>query len=624
MEQHNENIDPRNDERAVEETAGNVERDARAADGADGRRTPARRSASGGTRRSARQGGGRARSQRAYQPKEPRSYRTSEVRGHGAGAQAKVPDPLAVVPDLVWPIGAALIALLALISLIVAIASFTAPTAEDIAAQKAAEDAALTPSERVDASPSVADADGVVHGVTANGTKFSIHGAGEAGLSSSKVSFLAAGDQIASDYALELADAYGGEIGDDDYDFKPFYQEVKSFIQQSDLRLMSQETPLIGGQTGFPVSGYPMFVSPESCADAIADAGFNLVNFTTNHSYDAGVEGIEYSQQVWKKYPDIIVGGSFSSQDDRETVQLIERNGIRFAFLSYSYGDNSYENVSKEPNSYYAVAFDETSAAADIARAKDVADVIIVYMHWGDEYTTEINESQDKQAQWLADQGVDLVVGSHAHSIQPVRYYNGASGKHVPVVFGLGDFVSGWTLTDTILSGIFTCDFVQAEDGAVSIQNPVWHPTIEWSDGTGDTYVRLLENMNVADINANTRTEDWPGESFAHVYELTNETVTEIPVNWGSDAKTAGASGTAGTTGTANEDADDGTGDEVDYSDTLYYSDDEDADYSDDEAEYDDTDYSDDESYYDEDSDDEAYYDDEESYDDESSDDYEE
>ena len=379
------------------------------------------------------------------------------------------------------------------------------------------------------------------------------------GTAQQKVSFAAVGDQVASDYALELADGYAGEAGDGKYDFKPFYQEVKPFLNQYNLRFINQETPLIGGQENYEVAGYPNFISPEACADAIVDTNFNMVSFDSNHSYDAGTEGIEYSQKVWEKYPQIVLAGSYADQAARETVHMIESNGIRFAFLAYSYGDNTYTDVSKEPNNYYAVPFVKDDAAADIARAKKVADCVIVYMHWGDEYTAELNNDQKDWAQFLADQDVDLVIGSHAHNIQPVQYFTGASGNKIPVVFGLGDFVSGWTITDTILSGIFTCDFVPQENGRVSVENPKWHPTIEWSDGSGQTYVRMLENMTVDEINANTRTEDVPN-SFAHLYNTTNSVISQIPVEWGSDADDKAAKAAAGDSGSESSSSSSGTG----------------------------------------------------------------
>ena len=151
-------------------------------------------------------------------------------------------------------------------------------------------------------------------------------------------------------------------------------------------------------------------------------------------------------------------------------------------------------------------------------------------MHWGSEYTTQPNDQQYEYAEFLADLDVDLVLGTHAHIMQPVEYITGPSGNTIPVVFGLSDFVSGWTITDCILSGIFTCDFVRAEDGSVQVENPVWHPTIEWSDG-GDVYVRMLENMDDATIDANLRTPD-VGNDSAYLRDMVHSLIVDIPSAW--------------------------------------------------------------------------------------------
>ena len=527
-------------------------------------------------------------------PGRPRTARRTDRQAAAAPAGGGAAEAVANYGQFIL---LALVALLAVISIITGVVSCASGGGNDQAQSSSDIIVADTQAAaNVEAAEKTTDSNGIVHGTTEDGTNFTIVQAGDATAASAatsestsegtdnaaddqnaeasssaatttqqKVSFAAVGDQVASDFALELADGYAGEAGDGKYDFKPFYQEVKPFLQQSNLRYINQETPLIGGQENYEVSGYPNFISPEACAEAIADTGFNMVNFTSNHSYDAGTEGIEYSQKVWEKYPQIVIGGSYTSQQERETVHMIESNGIRFAFLAYSYGDNSYTDVTKEPNNYYAVPFVKDDAAADIARAKKVADCIIVSMHWGEEYTAELNNDQKDWAQWLADQDVDLVIGTHAHNIQPVQYFTGSGGNKIPVVFGLGDFVSGWTITDTILSGIFTCDFVRQDTGRVSVENPKWHPTIEWSDGSGQTYVRMLENMSVDQINANTRTEDVPN-SFSHVYNTTNSVISQIPVEWGADADDKAAKagsgdeeseGSSSSAASADADADD-------------------------------------------------------------------
>ena len=372
------------------------------------------------------------------------------------------------------------------------------------------------------------DEHNVVHGITSNNIHYTVHGRGETSLSPNKVTLAAVGDQIGTDNSLPIAERYGGGAGSGVYDFSPFYREVAPFIQQYDLRYINQETVFAGNEKGYTYSGYPTFNTPDAAAEAIAQNGFNLVNFATNHSFDLGTYGIERSHEVWNRYPELLIGGSYLTQEDRDTVHLIERNGMTFAFLAYTYGDNSYGTGENMPNTHYACPFDKAAMEADIHRAQQVADAVIVSMHWGSEYQSEPNEQQYEYARFLADLDVDLVLGTHAHIMQPVKYITGESGNTVPVVFGLGDFISGWTLTDTILSGLFTCDFVRNNEGQIEVQNLAWYPLIEWSDG-GDVYVRMLKNLDGAALNANTRTEDVSNDA-TYLPDKIHSVGMEIPV----------------------------------------------------------------------------------------------
>ena len=374
------------------------------------------------------------------------------------------------------------------------------------------------------------DENGIVHGTTPDGIRYTVLGRGELAQSPDRVTLCAIGDQLVTEYALPFADAYAGKTGDGKYDFTPWYREVKPFIQEHDLRFVNQETVMVDESKGYSYSGYPTFNSPESAAEAIADTGFNLINFATNHTYDLGTFGIEESHEVWSRYPQLLVGGSYLTQEDRETVHMIERNGLTFAFLAYTYGDNAFSDPSQMPNSYYSCAFDKDAIKADVQRAQKVADAVIVAMHWGTEYVNEPNDQQAEYAKLLADLDVDLVLGTHCHTIQPVEYVTGDTGNTIPVVYGLSDFISCWTITDTIISGIFTCDFVPQEDGSVAVENLEWHPAIEWDDGSGEPYVRMLANMDETTTNANTRTPDVAND-YTYLRDLTNSVI-------GNDAAT--------------------------------------------------------------------------------------
>ena len=294
------------------------------------------------------------------------------------------------------------------------------------------------------------------------------------------VTFCAVGDNLANNNINDAADAWGGEgAGDGIYDYTPLYRDIKPIVSGFDVAFINQETTM-GDYSYWGAMGYPSYNTPTTMALAVADTGFDVVNCNTNHTYDTWVDSILYSQQVWAQYPQVKTIGSYSSEADRANTRVVERNGLKLAFLSYCYGQNAYE-WSDLPNDYYAVPFDETGLRQDYARARQVADVVIVYMHGGTEYTNQPDEWQMYVAQSCADLGVDLVIGSHAHVIQPMAWLNRADGSgQMLCVYGMGDFVSGYdSYPDTILSGMFSCTFSLDEADKVRIDNIVWTPLIE-------------------------------------------------------------------------------------------------------------------------------------------------
>ena len=384
-------------------------------------------------------------------------------------------------------------------------------------------------SEKLVGAEETTDGNGIVHATTPDGISYVLYGRGEAAHATDAISLAAVGDVFATNMNFPILEEYGKRSGLD-YDFEPYYQGVSDEINGYDIRFINQETPCAGNEDGYEYSGYPVFNTPDSSIHALADVGFNVANFNSNHTWDMGSFGIERSHKLFAEHPGVMVVGSYDSQDDRDTVHLVERNGATIALLSYSYGDNMMgENASAFPNQYYTCQFDKSVMQEEIERAQKVADAVVVYMHWGTEYTTEPNKQQLEYAQFLADLDVDLVIGSHAHIMQPIRYYEGPTGKQIPVVFGLSDFITGWTLTDTILSGMFSCDFTW-EDGKLVVGNCAYTPAIEWSDG-GDTYVRFLKDMTDAEIAANTRTEDVE-DDVTHLRDFIDGLGMDVPVVW--------------------------------------------------------------------------------------------
>lgn len=327
-----------------------------------------------------------------------------------------------------------------------------------------------------------------------------------------RVSFSAVGDNLMNENLLELADGWSGSMGDGSYDFSPLYAEVAPVIQGSyDVSFINQETTL-GGNESFDYAGYPSYNTPDSLADAVADAGWRIVNTDTNHTYDTWTKSIEHAQGVWAAKTGLITIGSYDSDADRQTVRLVECNGIRLAALSYCYGQNGYEQDDL-PNDYFAVPYDEAKMREDVARAREVADVVLVYMHWGEEYTNEASDEQRAIAQVCADIGVDVVIGSHAHVIQPVEWVEREGGGKMLCAYGLGDFASGYRNSpNCIMSGMLSCDFVRVGDdaaagdnvgpGGIAVENVTWHPLVEHMVGDTDV-VRFVKGYSAADAEAN-------------------------------------------------------------------------------------------------------------------------
>lgn len=427
--------------------------------------------------------------------------------------------------------GAAAVLVLA-VGVKLALPLFGEKPAED-AAPDAAQPALMLPVQKealATATEQVGE-DGVVLGTTADGVSYELYGRGSASAVPGKVTLVAAGDQVGSSQALDLADSWLGDAGDAAYDFWPFYREIAPVVEGFDVAYMNQETVMAGTEQ-FPYSGYPTFNTPAAAADAIEEAGFDVVGFGSNHVYDLGEYGASKTHEVFDEHPGLMVVGSYESQEQRDRVHLIERGGAVIAVLQYCYGDNYLGGYENFPNGYQLCGFDKEAIRADVERAQTLANAVVVVMHWGTEYESAPDEQQLEYARYLADLDVDLVLGSHAHITQPIRYVTGEGGNTVPVVFGMSDLVSGWDKIDCIMSGLFTCEFTFNEDGSANVSQLAWHPAVEWSDGTSPVAVRLLADMTDAEVDANTRIANCDEPFHEYIARFYEGLGMEVPVVW--------------------------------------------------------------------------------------------
>ena len=223
---------------------------------------------------------------------------------------------------------------------------------------------------------------------------------------------------------------------DGSYDFKPMIDLIKPISSSYDLAYYNQETILGGKSIG--LSHYPRFNSPQEVGDAMIDAGFDLVSLATNHTMDKGEAGVLASVKYWKNKKDIVTSGQWSSQAERDIPRVYEKNGIKYAFFSYTTLTNGLNTPSGK--SYLNNVYSDSKAKADIDRVKDKVDVIMVAMHWGVEYSLNVSNEQTRIANYLSSLGVNLIIGAHPHVVEPVEYIN--NGKTF-VIYSLGNFISG-------------------------------------------------------------------------------------------------------------------------------------------------------------------------------------
>lgn len=282
-------------------------------------------------------------------------------------------------------------------------------------------------------------------------------------------SVIAVGDNL---YHQSLIDAGASEDGNWNYD--KIYTHITDAIKDADIRMIDQETVFTTDHDS--VSSYPSFATPTEVGDAIVKAGFNVVESANNHIDDFGEGFLTDTLNFWKtKYPDVTLLGIHDSQEDADTVKIREVNGIKIAFLDYTYGTNVGGIEGKD---YMIDMIRKEKITTMIQKAKQQADCIIFVAHWGTEDETMPNEYEKQWAAYLMEQGVNVIIGRHPHVLQPYGRISDGKGNETVVFYSLGNFVSTQQKLEELLGGMakFTIQKT-VENGKTSIQ--ILTPTVE-------------------------------------------------------------------------------------------------------------------------------------------------
>ncbi len=309
------------------------------------------------------------------------------------------------------------------------------------------------------------------------------------------LSLMAVGDNL-----MHMGIVWTGEQADGTRNYDFLFRNISSYLEAADVKIINQETILGGNDLGF--SGFPYFNSPTEVGDAIADAGFNVVLHSSNHSADQQLNGILNCVSFWETHPEVLMvglhgespleaGGALASDvsgsdsaagTEAETagrIPLLTVEDVTFAVLNYAYAPNA-EVIPKSIRGHMEIlcdwneqtgAIDLTSLSPkvleDIQAAKDLADIVIVCPHWGTEYSTKPSSYQKDWAMQMTEAGADVIIGTHPHVVQPVEWITAENGNRSLCYYSLGNYVSTQQNPLCMLEAMAWVTFRVTEDGVV-------------------------------------------------------------------------------------------------------------------------------------------------------------
>ena len=319
---------------------------------------------------------------------------------------------------------------------------------------------------------------------------------------SSRATLLASGDLM-----THLPLVRSGKTGND-YNYSSIFRYIESYVSTADFAVVNLETTL-SGTDGKEYTGYPLFNAPDAFAADALSSGFDLMLTANNHCYDYRTEGLLRTLEVVQAAGLKTLGTTGKAEDPKYLIQ--DLNGIQVGMVCYTFADIGSDRNTPIINgiatdasaSGLINAFDYDNLDMFYAEMENLlaamkeggAEATVLFIHWGDEYSTSANDTQKAMAQKLCELGVDVIVGSHPHVVQTIDYLSSNDGTHHTVcMYSLGNFLSNQRATNIDLTTghsedglLFTFTFVKYSNGQVHLENVDLLPTWVLVRGTGDS-----------------------------------------------------------------------------------------------------------------------------------------
>lgn len=281
-------------------------------------------------------------------------------------------------------------------------------------------------------------------------------------------------------------DAYNSKT--DEYDFSYVYEDIKNYTLSSDITIGSLETTFAGKEKGY--SNYPTFNTPDSLATALKDIGVDVVSLAGNHALDYGYSGLCRTIDVFDN-----IGlshlGTYKTAEDQEKILIKDVKGVKIAFINYTYGTNGIPLPSGKDFCVNLIDKDFIKKQINQAKEQNV-DMIVACMHWGTEYRTTANSEQKDLANFLFENGVDVILGNHPHVLEPMEKktitLQDGTTKDVFVVYALGNFTADQRDEITRDSAILNLTITKNSNGKISIDKVNYIPIYMYKNTNVSTH----------------------------------------------------------------------------------------------------------------------------------------
>lgn len=268
--------------------------------------------------------------------------------------------------------------------------------------------------------------------------------------------------------------------------FNFLFSNVKEYISNSDISIINQETPLVDNPNLY--HDYPRFGTPLGVGEAIINSGFDVVTCATNHALDQGNYGVNTTKNFFLEHNITCLG--IQTEDEYEYIpyEILEKNGIKFALLNYTYGTNGIKIPEDYPSMVHTL-YDKEQVISDITNAKNNSDFVIILVHWGTENSEIIDEFQKEWTNIFLDNKVDVVIGTHPHTLQSFEKLSDNTGHQMLIYYSIGNFISAQSQNECSKGGIAAFTVGHTTGGIKILEYNLIPLNIKWnSDSTFTTY----------------------------------------------------------------------------------------------------------------------------------------